>query len=242
MKGENFRNWRCPVINDFDWEVLQKKRLAKQAKYVKRGSRSKKCSLPSDRITRKEWNRMNGEIATYNLNRPMDWKTFKSMSIDLQREYILKLREKYNATCKQFAQLFGVGYWAVYEHVAGTLKITGGAKHKMSDSDREAWEKFVTNTKKLATNDYESEEGNTCFVETEDISTSIEKITSKGIAIDDSDAAEESNDSISTMHMDSMTFTFSGKLNAEAVYNSIKTALTDNPEGTICIEIQFVKE
>ena len=34
-------------MNDFDFDCLQKKRLAQQAKYRKRGSKSKKCT-PSD--------------------------------------------------------------------------------------------------------------------------------------------------------------------------------------------------
>ena len=225
-------------MNDFDYEVLQRKRLAKQARYVKRGSRSKKCSLPSDGITRKGWKRMNGEIVTYDLSRPMDWATFKSMSVDLQREYILKLREKYNATCKQFATMFGVGYWAVYEYLSGTLGVTGVAKHRMSAKNREDWEEFITRP-----DDYEPKECDACSVETtEDISTSIGKFTSKGIEIDDSVTTEKTDDLSPAMHMDSMIFSFSGKLNAEGIYNSIKDALADNPEGTIRIEMQFVKE
>lgn len=37
-------------MNDFDYENLQKKRLARNA-YAKKGSRSKKCTLPDDYLT-----------------------------------------------------------------------------------------------------------------------------------------------------------------------------------------------
>ena len=38
-------------MNDFDYDALQKKRIAAGARHMKRGSRSKRCSLPSDNLT-----------------------------------------------------------------------------------------------------------------------------------------------------------------------------------------------
>lgn len=35
-------------MNDFDWDVLQKKRIASNARRMKGGNKSKKCSLPDD--------------------------------------------------------------------------------------------------------------------------------------------------------------------------------------------------
>ena len=35
-------------MNDFEFDCLQKKRLAQQAKYRKRGSKSKKCPMSTD--------------------------------------------------------------------------------------------------------------------------------------------------------------------------------------------------
>ena len=41
-------------MRDFDYEVLQRKRIAQQAKHKKKGSKTCKCSLPSDYLTAKQ--------------------------------------------------------------------------------------------------------------------------------------------------------------------------------------------
>ena len=38
---------------------------------------------------------MNGDVKSYNLNRPMTWEEFRSMPQDLQIMYIKKLRNEY---------------------------------------------------------------------------------------------------------------------------------------------------
>lgn len=96
-------------MNDFDYEVLQRKRLAQQAKYRRNGSKSKKCSLLSDGMTHKQWKERNGEIMTYNLHDPMEWKSFKKMPIDVQKLYLENLRDNYRSTAKAVAeQLFKI--------------------------------------------------------------------------------------------------------------------------------------
>lgn len=44
-------------MNDFEFDCLQKKRLAQQAKYRKRGSKSKKCPMSTDHMTKKTMDR-----------------------------------------------------------------------------------------------------------------------------------------------------------------------------------------
>ena len=93
-------------MHDFDYDAMQKKRIAQGAKHMKRGSKSKKCSLPSDRLTPAQLRRMNGPVSTYKLDEPMNWESFKAMPEDLQKQYIIKLQETYQATdgmlCKMF--------------------------------------------------------------------------------------------------------------------------------------------
>lgn len=96
-------------MNDFDWDVLQKKRIARGAAHMKRGSKSKKCSLPSDRMTTAEWKRRNGTVNTYNMNLPMSWGAFKMMPPDLQQSYIDRLQERFGVSLSQIGtELFGV--------------------------------------------------------------------------------------------------------------------------------------
>ena len=47
-------------MNDFDYDALQKKRLARSDRCRKRSTR--KCTLPSDYLTPSERKRRNGEM------------------------------------------------------------------------------------------------------------------------------------------------------------------------------------
>lgn len=87
---------------------LERKKIANGVYSRKRGSRSKKCTLPSDSLTAGQLKKRNGEVMQYNLNKPMSWHTFKSMPEDLQREYIVKCKEKYGARGRDLAEMFGM--------------------------------------------------------------------------------------------------------------------------------------
>ena len=52
-------------MNDFDFDVLQKKRIARGAYHRKNGSKSKRCTLPSDYLTAAEKRKLNGEVMDY---------------------------------------------------------------------------------------------------------------------------------------------------------------------------------
>ena len=95
-------------MNDFDYDVLQKKRTAAGARHMKRGSRSKRCSLPSDNLTPAQLKRRNGPVSTYKLDAPMRWDDFKAMPVDLQKQYLTNLVETYGATNEMLGDMFYV--------------------------------------------------------------------------------------------------------------------------------------
>ena len=95
-------------MNDFDYDVLQKKRTAAGARHMKRGSRSKRCSLPSDNLTPAQLKRRNGPVSTYKLDEPMRWDDFKAMPVDLQKQYLTNLVETYGATNEMLGDMFYV--------------------------------------------------------------------------------------------------------------------------------------
>ena len=95
-------------MTDFDYDVLQKKRIASGAYHVKKGSRSKKCTLPSDYLTAKQKRELNGKMDTFDLSKPMSWAEFKFMPKDLQEEYLLKLIDEFNASQRMVAKMFGI--------------------------------------------------------------------------------------------------------------------------------------
>ena len=100
-------------MNDFDYDALQKKRIASGAFHMKRGSRSKRCSLPSDNLTPAQLKRRNGPVSTYKLDQPMSWDDFLGMPEDLQRKYLLGLIESYRATNEMLGDMFHIHSSAV---------------------------------------------------------------------------------------------------------------------------------
>ena len=112
-------------MNDFDYDVLQKKRTAAGARHMKRGSRSKRCSLPSDNLTPAQLKRRNGPVSTYKLDAPMRWDDFKDMPVDLQKQYLTNLVETYGATNEMLGDMFYVHP----THVGTVKKALGVVSH-----------------------------------------------------------------------------------------------------------------
>ena len=112
-------------MNDFDYDALQKKRIAAGARHMKRGSRSKRCSLPSDHLTPAQLKRRNGPVSTYKLDAPMMWDDFKAMPVDLQKKYLTNLVETYGATNEMLGDMFYVHP----THVGAVKKALGVVSH-----------------------------------------------------------------------------------------------------------------
>ena len=112
-------------MNDFDYDALQKKRIAAGARHMKRGSRSKRCSLPSDHLTPAQLKRRNGPVSTYKLDAPMRWDDFKAMPVDLQKKYLTNLVEAYGATNEMLGDMFYVHP----THVGTVKKALGVVSH-----------------------------------------------------------------------------------------------------------------
>ena len=132
-------------MNEFDYDVMLKKRIAASAKRRVNGSKSRKCSLPSDFLTPAEFKKRSGPCMTYKLSAPMDWATFKAMPVDLQDEYIDHLQREYHVGLAIISvELFGAGKSALAQHLkARGITAHAGGK-RLNASERIAWEMFLT--------------------------------------------------------------------------------------------------
>lgn len=132
-------------MTDFEYDCMQKKRIARGAQNRKCGSKSKKCHLPSDYMTQKQWKERNGKVSTVKMNEPMSWGEFKELSKDLQSEYLAKLIRRYNVTAKVIAtEMFNIHsqYFCTYVRKQELdVKFQKGVI--MSDLERDAWDKFL---------------------------------------------------------------------------------------------------
>ena len=52
--------------------------------------------MPSDGMSRKEKEAMNGEMKSYDLGKPMAWATFKNSPHDIQQEYLDRIVQRFN--------------------------------------------------------------------------------------------------------------------------------------------------
>ena len=92
-------------MRDFDFDIMEKKRIAQGARARKCGSKSRKCTLPSDYLTAAQKKGLNGKVITYNLSGPMTYSKFRVMPDDLQKEYLLKLRNEMGASLSAIGKM-----------------------------------------------------------------------------------------------------------------------------------------
>ena len=78
-------------MNDFDYDCMQKKRIAMGA-FAHINRKRGGCALPSDTLTEKQRKEKNGEVKSYNITRPMPWREFKAMPEDLKREFFRNMQ------------------------------------------------------------------------------------------------------------------------------------------------------
>ena len=104
-------------MTEFEYDCYKKKSVAHSAMRRKCGSKSKKCSLPSDHMTKKQWNERCGAVVSYNIGRPIKWAEFTKLPKDLKEEYMNNLIEKYSANARTMADVFGVSVATVFRVV-----------------------------------------------------------------------------------------------------------------------------
>lgn len=196
-------------MNDFDFEVLQRKRLAHQASHRKCGSKSKKCKMSTDYMTQKQWKERCGEVMTYQLGKPMCWDEFRQIPADLQKEYLLDLIHKYSATASDLAKMFGITPQTVTRFCGGPeIRIDFPRGKRMPKDVRIEFEKFLAgNDSTLAPAELESNR------------TPVQPRTV-----------------ISSMSMTDFSLCLEGNLNPEMITNSIIAIV--GPDSNVKLEIK----
>lgn len=129
----------------FNQTVQERKRLGYGDKHKKRQG-GRYVRLPSDYLSRKERDAMNGEIETYNLNAPVAWRTLRKWPEDIQRQYFQTIDEKYGPTAAMYAEMLGVAENTVYNH-RYWLQLPLGQRGSLKP-DKKAWSDFINPPKK----------------------------------------------------------------------------------------------
>lgn len=124
-------------------DIREKKKTATGAYHVKRGSKTKKCTLPSDYLSRKEIEKMNSECTTVKLNEPMTWNEFIHLSKNLQENYLNHLIVNRGASISSIsADLFGMAKNSLAKYIREhNLNVDPASRR--SKKDIQMWEKFL---------------------------------------------------------------------------------------------------
>lgn len=132
-------------MNDFDFENMQKKRIAQGARHRVCGSKSKKCSLPSDMLTPAQKRKLNGPVERYDMGKPIPWDRFTVMPKDLQVSYLEGLHKNYGIGENRLAELFGVSIGTIRRYLsAKDLRGRMGFHAVPTNAQKSAWERFLT--------------------------------------------------------------------------------------------------
>lgn len=93
----------------FVMDVAEKKRTARGA-FNKRTHNGKRggVKFPSDYMTKKERNKMNGEVKNYIMNALITYAEFKKYPDDLKIEYITRLRNLFDVPDTAIAEMLGI--------------------------------------------------------------------------------------------------------------------------------------
>ena len=135
-------------MNDVEFilkeDIKEKKQAGRGYYHKKNGSKSKKCRLPSDSLSKKEIEKMNGECKVYNFNKPMSYSNFCAMPVDLRIKYLEMLRDKFGANQTEISKMMGVADTTLASHRAKFLDSKPMFRsYKHSRLDVEAWNKFI---------------------------------------------------------------------------------------------------
>lgn len=203
-------------MNDFDFDVMTKKRIARGASARKCGSKSRRCTLPSDYLTDAQKKARNGKMSTYNLSKPMTYEQFKLMPRDLQREYLLKLRNDMHASARVIAQMFGCSDETVRVAIHNLGINTGGKKLYMNLDQLMRWNNWLS-----------GDAANTPVAVTEpetETETEAEAETISAAAEETEDASAPVNNDASTEEMKCAAL-LGGKLNLRGTASEILSRL-----------------
>lgn len=79
----------------FKQTSMERKRVARGAYNKVRGG-GRIVRMPSDRMSKKEREMMNGEMKSYDMGKPMVWADFQNAPHDIQQEYLDKVAARFN--------------------------------------------------------------------------------------------------------------------------------------------------
>lgn len=194
-------------MTDFEYDCLQKKRLARQALHKKNGSKSRRCPLSTDHMTEKQWKERNGKVVSVSFDKPTSWDDFRELSKEAQEEYLRGLSTTYGANATNLAEMFSVSVSTIRRHIQSAgLDIKFHVGRSMNGEQRAAWEAFL---------------GGKAPQPVSQAVRGPQPEKPPEICVDTS------------MRMDNFSLSFSGDINVDMIANSLKHILGGKATGRV---------
>ena len=129
----------------FHQQVKERGKMKTGARHKKNGCKSKKCTFPSDYLSRKEKAKLSGPVSSIKMNQPYrDFKSFKKLPAGLQREYFVNLIDNYGARNVDIADMLGVSKTTLYTLCASlNPPLVGKRGGKVGRKMDERWRDFI---------------------------------------------------------------------------------------------------
>lgn len=215
----------------FYLELKDKKRSVFSARHKKNGSKSKKCTLPSDRLTEKQIKERHGATIVYNLTKPMTWEEFKKLPAHAQEEYIIWLNRNFGATASDIARMFGVASRTVANYASTkNINVNFSRGHRMDKSKKADWENFIHPEDTME--------------QVEEVPVAVDAIQTVETEIEPSSETVEVSPittkklRTSNINMSEVKLKFDGTIDINALTNTIRAVLGNNIEGQMLIHYQ----
>jgi len=117
--------------------------VRRSAAHRKCGAKSKACSLPSDGMTRRQWERRNGEVITYNLSKPMTYVEYKRIPEYEKGNYLRNCLDN-GGSVTSIARMLGVSDVTARKLFVEQDVPTPGRGAGKSTISRDLWSAFIS--------------------------------------------------------------------------------------------------
>lgn len=172
------------------------------------GGRTNGCHMSCDYLTPRQLEELNGEVHTYQMNKPVTWEQFKGYPAEFQREYLDGLIAEYNVNYTTLSEMLGVGRSSIKRLIEkNRLGVTFQVGHSMTGEQRKAWKRFL------------SQEPD-CPVPTEPAT----------------ECEEERAQTAPVAAMTRFAMSFQGRIDPVSIANSLTQMLGRDADGTLNIE------
>jgi hypothetical protein len=131
-------------MHDLEYDALQKKKIARSARNQKKGSRSRKCTMPSDYLTAAQKKKLNGEVMTYQVTKPITWAEFKKYPVDIQVQSWQHFASEHECTPGMMAEMYGVSSAAISSYACNIRPELRGILHKGANGyAKKLWKEWL---------------------------------------------------------------------------------------------------